>query len=36
LRDQRAKHKKWAKVTAPVWLYVSLTGVVVYVMLYRT
>ena len=35
LRDERARHKKWAKVTAPVWLYVSLTGVVVYVMLYR-
>ncbi len=35
LRDERARHKKWAKVTAPIWLYVSLTGVVVYVMLYR-
>ncbi len=35
LRDQRAKHKRWAKITAPVWLYVSVTGVVVYLMLYR-
>ena len=34
LRDQRAKHKKIARITAPVWIYVSVTGVVVYVMLY--
>ncbi len=27
-------HKRWAKVTAPVWLYVSITGVLVYLMLY--
>ncbi len=27
-------HKRWAKVTAPVWLYVSITGVLVYMMLY--
>ncbi len=27
-------HKRWAKVTAPVWLYVSVTGVLVYLMLY--
>ncbi|MFY9345699.1 MAG: DUF420 domain-containing protein [Planctomycetota bacterium] len=35
LKDRREQHKKWAKVTAPIWLYVSLTGVIVYVMLYR-
>lgn len=34
LNDQRDKHVWWAKITAPIWLYVSLTGVVVYVMLY--
>lgn len=34
LRDQRSKHKRIAKITAPIWLYVSATGVVVYVMLY--
>lgn len=28
-------HKKMAKYTYPVWLYVSISGVVVYVMLYR-
>jgi uncharacterized membrane protein YozB (DUF420 family) len=33
--DLRARHRRWAKVTAPMWLYVSVTGVVVYVMLYR-
>ncbi len=35
LKDRRAQHKKWAKVTTPIWLYVSLTGVVVYVLLYH-
>jgi len=35
LRDRRDRHRRWARITAPIWLYVSLTGVVVYVMLYR-
>ena len=35
LKDRRAQHKKWAKVTTPIWLYVSITGVIVYVMLYH-
>lgn len=35
LRDERERHRRWARVTAPVWLYVSVTGVVVYLMLYR-
>lgn len=30
---QFAKHKKWARWTFPLWLYVSATGVVVYLML---
>jgi putative membrane protein len=34
LKDRRESHRKWAKVTTPIWLYVSITGVVVYVMLY--
>lgn len=34
LKDQRAKHRRLAVITAPIWLYVSFTGVVVYVMLY--
>ena len=29
------KHKRIARLTLPVWLYVSLTGVVVYMMLYH-
>jgi putative membrane protein len=28
-------HTKWSKPLLPIWLYVSVTGVVVYVMLYR-
>ena len=35
LRDMRTKHRKWAKVTFPIWLYVSVTGVIVYLMLYQ-
>lgn len=26
-------HRKWAKVTFPIWLYVAVTGVIVYVMI---
>lgn len=29
------KHKKIARLTLPLWLYVSVTGVIVYVMLYQ-
>ncbi len=28
-------HKKIAKITLPIWLYVSVTGVIVYFMLYQ-
>jgi uncharacterized membrane protein YozB (DUF420 family)/peroxiredoxin len=35
LRDDRRRHVAVAKWTLPIWLYVSVTGVVVYVMLYR-
>ncbi len=35
LKDNRAKHRRFAKVTFPVWLYVSVTGVMIYWMLYR-
>ena len=34
LKDRRDKHRRWARITAPIWLYVSLTGVVVYWFLY--
>lgn len=30
-----ALHKKIARVTLPIWLYVSVTGVIVYWMLYQ-
>lgn len=29
------KHRRLARITLPVWLYVSVTGVVVYLMLYH-
>jgi len=32
---ERLRHRRWAKVTFPIWLYVSVTGVVIYIMLYR-
>jgi len=34
-RDRRRQHVRWAKWTFPIWLYVSITGVVIYVMLYH-
>ncbi|HEA21513.1 hypothetical protein LCGC14_0626590 [marine sediment metagenome] len=30
---QFERHKKWAKFTFPIWLYVAITGVVVYFMI---
>lgn len=33
-RTQVAKHRRIAKITLPLWLYVSVTGVVIWVMLY--
>lgn len=35
LRDRLAKHVRLARWTLPIWLYVSITGVIVYWMLYR-
>jgi uncharacterized membrane protein YozB (DUF420 family) len=35
LRERFAAHRRIARWTFPIWLYVSVTGVVVYVMLYR-
>lgn len=34
-REDWARHKRWAKLTFPVWLYVSVTGVVIYLVLYH-
>ena len=35
LRENLRKHARLARWTYPLWLYVSVTGVIVYVMLYR-
>lgn len=35
LRDRRAAHRRIALWTFPIWLYVSLSGVLVYLMLYQ-
>lgn len=34
LRGRFAGHRRLARWTAPIWIYVSVTGVVVYVLLY--
>tara|TARA_B100001029_G_C15040061_1_gene442958 strand:- start:1261 stop:1779 length:519 start_codon:yes stop_codon:yes gene_type:complete len=33
-QNQIQKHQKIAKITFPLWLYVSITGVIIYLMLY--
>ncbi|MFQ5477947.1 MAG: DUF420 domain-containing protein [Candidatus Binatia bacterium] len=35
LRSDFSKHRRFARWTLPIWLYVSITGVVVYFMLYH-
>ena len=35
LTNQFERHRRIARFTLPIWLYVSITGVVVYWMLYR-
>ena len=35
LRRDDARHRRIARWTLPIWLYVSVTGVVIYLMLYR-
>lgn len=34
-KQEWEKHKKIARITFPIWMYVSVTGVIVYFMLYR-
>ena len=34
-RERFESHRRLARVTLPIWLYVSVTGVVIYFMLYR-
>jgi uncharacterized membrane protein YozB (DUF420 family) len=33
-RDQLEKHRRLARVAWPIWMYVSLTGIAIYLMLY--
>lgn len=35
LNSRWEAHKAWARVTFPIWLYVSITGVIIYFMLYH-
>lgn len=35
LADKRLVHRQLARWTFPIWLYVSVTGVIVYLMLYQ-
>lgn len=35
LKNEIEKHKKIARWTYPIWLYVSITGVIIYIMLYH-
>ncbi|HTQ37512.1 MAG TPA: DUF420 domain-containing protein [Pirellulales bacterium] len=35
LCDRRMAHRRWAQWTFPIWLYVSITGVLIYFMLYH-
>jgi putative membrane protein len=35
LREKFPQHRRIARWTLPIWLYVSVTGVIVYLMLYR-
>lgn len=34
-KERFVAHRKLARITFPIWLYVSVTGVIVYVMLYH-
>ena len=35
IKGDYVSHKRWAKLTFPIWLYVSVTGVLVYFFLYQ-
>jgi len=34
-RNDFMRHRRIARITLPIWLYVSITGVIVYLMLYQ-
>jgi len=35
IKGDYERHKRWARVVFPIWLYVSVTGVLVYFFLYQ-
>ena len=35
LRNDFIRHRRIARITLPLWMYVSITGVIVYLMLYQ-
>lgn len=35
VKNRIPTHKKWARFTLPIWMYVSVTGVLIYLMLYH-
>ncbi len=35
LKGEFERHRKWARVVFPIWYYVSITGVLVYLFLYQ-
>jgi uncharacterized membrane protein YozB (DUF420 family) len=35
LRGRWERHRRWARLTFPIWIYVSVTGVAVYALLYE-
>jgi len=35
MRGRRERHRRLARVTWPIWMYVSVTGVIIYLMLYQ-
>ncbi len=34
LRDERGRHRRIARIAWPIWIYVSVTGVLIYLLLY--
>ena len=34
LREDRARHRRLARIAWPIWIYVSVTGVLIYLLLY--
>lgn len=34
LRDDRERHRRLARIGWPIWIYVSVTGVIIYLLLY--